>query len=270
MRTSLWNVALLASLVAGCEHRNKKEEPSNAVTGSAAPKTNDLPAEPVGKDPGKPVQPNANPAPAGDSVRPPTAADLAEYTKDIPGTGKLGATIDTSLGTIHCELYPDQTPMTVANFVGLATGKKPWLNPKTGNVEKGKPYFDGIVFHRVIANFSNTGAMIQGGDPTGTGMGGPGYDFDDEIVPDLKMSPGVLAMANAGKNRQTGGGTNGSQFFIIEGSPSYLNGRHTIFGKCKEIDVVKKIASVPQNAENKPDDPVTIKSVTIAKQASWL
>ncbi|HEV7558999.1 MAG TPA: peptidylprolyl isomerase [Kofleriaceae bacterium] len=235
------------------------------MSGSAAPKPNngELPAEPVGK------QPSPNPAPAGDDVRPPTAADLDAYTKDIPGTGKLGATFDTSLGAIHCELYPDKTPATVANFVGLATGKKPWLDPRTGAVQKGKPYYDGLTFHRVIADFSNTGAMIQGGDPTATGGGGPGYDFDDEIAQDLKMSPGVLAMANAGKN-PSGGGTNGSQFFIIEGSPSYLNGKHTIFGKCKEIEVVKKIAGVPQNADNKPNDPVTIKSVTISKQGSWL
>jgi peptidyl-prolyl cis-trans isomerase A (cyclophilin A) len=244
-----------------CEHKNKQPE-KNTPSGSAAPKPGDETPEPVGKDPGK--KPSPNPAPGGDDVRPPAAADLDAYTKDLPGKGKLTATFDTNQGTIHCELFGDKTPITVANFVGLATGKKPWMNPKTGNIEKGKPYYDGLTFHRVIADFSGTGAMIQGGDPTGTGAGGPGYEFDDEIVPDLKMSPGVLAMANAGKSRETGGGTNGSQFFIIEGSPSYLNGRHTIFGRCKEIDIVKKIATVPSTSD-KPNDPVIMKSVTISK-----
>jgi peptidyl-prolyl cis-trans isomerase A (cyclophilin A) len=143
--------------------------------------------------------------------------------------------------------------MTVANFVGLATGKKPWKNPKTGNVEKGKPFFNDLTFHRVIADF-----MIQGGDPLGTGTGGPGYQFGDEFLPDLKMEPGVLAMANSGP------ATNGSQFFITEGAPEWLNGKHTVFGKCKELDLVKQIARVPQNAENLPDTPVTMK-ITIKK-----
>jgi peptidyl-prolyl cis-trans isomerase A (cyclophilin A) len=263
MRTSLSSLAILLAATTACEHKNKKSEPDHTTpSGSAAPKPGDETPAPISKDPGK--QPSPNPAPSGDSVRPPAAADLETYTKDISGNGKLTATFDTNQGTIHCELFADKTPITVANFVGLATGKKPWMNPKTGNVEKGKPYFDGLTFHRVIADFSGTGAMIQGGDPTGTGAGGPGYEFDDEIAPDLKMSPGVLAMANAGKSRETGGGTNGSQFFIIEGSPSYLNGKHTIFGRCKEIDVVKKIATVP-TTQDKPNDPVVIKSVTISK-----
>ncbi len=253
---------MLAATTA-CEHKNKKSEPERTTpSGSAAPKPGDETPEPVAKDPNA-KQPSPNPAPGGDDVRAPAAADLETYTKDIPGTGKLMATFDTNLGTIHCELFGDKTPITVANFVGLATGKKPWMNPKTGNVEKGKPYYDGLTFHRVIADFSG-GAMIQGGDPTGTGAGGPGYDFDDEIVPDLKMGPGVLAMANAGKNRETGGGTNGSQFFMIEGTPSHLNGHHTIFGQCKEIDIIKKIGNVP-TTQDRPNDPVVMKSVTISK-----
>jgi peptidyl-prolyl cis-trans isomerase A (cyclophilin A) len=263
MRTSLSSLAIVLAATTACEHKNKPEPDRNTPSGSAAPKPGDETPEPIGKDPGK-KQPSPNPAPGGDDVRAPAAADLDPYTKDIPGNGKFTAIFDTTQGTIHCELFADKTPITVANFVGLATGKKAWLNPKTGNVEKGKPYYDGLEFHRVMADFSGTGAMIQGGDPTATGGGGPGYDFDDEIVPDLKMGPGVLAMANAGKNRQTGGGTNGSQFFMIEGSPSYLNGRHTIFGRCKEIDVIKKIGSVPTTSD-KPNDPVVMKSVTITK-----
>src|SRR6185436_1956240 len=119
-----------------------------------------------------------------------------------------------------------------------------WQNPKTGATETGKPYFDGLIFHRVIPGF-----MIQGGDPLGQGTGGPGYEFADEVNNGLKMKPGVLAMANAGPG-PTGGGTNGSQFFITEGSPNFLDNKHTIFGQCKEVDLVKKIAGVPRSRDD--------------------
>jgi len=186
-------------------------------------------------------------------VRAPVAADLAEYTKDLSGKGPLTAAIDTSLGTFHCELFADKAPMTVANFVGLATGKKAWQNPG-GGTEAGKPFFNGLIFHRVIPRF-----MIQGGDPEGVGSGGPGYNFDDEVNNGLVMKPGTLAMANAGPD------TNGSQFFITEGTPSELNNKYSIFGQCKEVDLVKKIAGVPRNRRDKPDSPVTITKVTISK-----
>jgi peptidyl-prolyl cis-trans isomerase A (cyclophilin A) len=215
------------------------------------PSGDDMAPEPVGRDP---KQPSPNPAPAGDDVRPPRAEDFAEYTKDLPGNGKLMATIDTSMGAFHCELYGDKAPMTVANFIGLAMGKKAWMNPKTGNVERGKPYYDGLIFHRVIPKF-----MIQGGDPLGQGVGGPGYEFPDEIVPELKMAPGVLAMANTGQPV-----TNGSQFFITEISPDWLNGHHTVFGQCKEVDLVKKITGVPATSE-KPNEPVVINKITISR-----
>jgi peptidyl-prolyl cis-trans isomerase A (cyclophilin A) len=196
-----------------------------------------------------------------DVVRKPTAADLAVYTRDIQGAGNLVATIETSLGTLHCTLYADKTPMTVANFVGLATGKKAWTNPTTGQVEHGKPFYDGLIFHRVIPQF-----MIQGGDPLGKGVGGPGYSFADEIADGLAMNPGTLAMANAGPgpNRE---GTNGSQFFIMEtGDRPDLVGRHTIFGGCKELDVVKAIARVPRNSMDKPDNDVRIVRISFTKE----
>jgi len=193
-------------------------------------------------------------------VRPPTAADLVEYTKDLTGNGKLSAAIETSMGTFHCELFGDKAPATVANFIGLATGKKPWANPKTGKVETGKPFYDGLIFHRVIPRF-----MIQGGDPLGQGVGGPGYEFNDEVNNGLTMKPGTLAMANAGINRQTGGGTNGSQFFITEVGPSHLNNHHTIFGQCKEVDLVTKITGVARNEQDRPNEPVTITKITISK-----
>ena len=185
-------------------------------------------------------------------VKAPGADDLATYTKRIKGTGDLLATRKTPVGTMRCPLLPDQAPLTVANFVGLATGQKPWLDPKTNKLQTNKPYYDGTIFHRVIPDF-----MIQGGDPTGTGMGGPGYTFADENA-NAKMAPGVLAMANAGP------ATNGSQFFITDGTPSHLDGRHTIFGVCAPLDVVKKIARVKRDGQDRPETKVTMK-VTITR-----
>jgi len=146
--------------------------------------------------------------------------------------------------------------MTVANFIGLATGKKAWRDPNTGHVERGKPFYDGLTFHRVIPEF-----MIQGGDPKGNGTGGPGYDFDDEIWEGAHVGPGALAMANAGT--RGGHGTNGSQFFIMEGERPDLDTRHTVFGKCAELATIKKIARVKTDPSDKPLEPETIKSITI-------
>ncbi len=188
-------------------------------------------------------------------VRPPVAADLVTYTKGLRGTGaKLTATIDTSKGTLHCELFADKAPMTVANFIGLATGQKSFIDPKTGKVVRGKAFYDGLTFHRVIPNF-----MVQGGDPLGAGTGGPGYQFEDEIAPDLQHKPGVLAMANAGPR------TNGSQFFIDEIRSPHLDGRHTIFGQCKETELVTSIANAPRGPTDMPVPPVVIRKVTISK-----
>jgi peptidyl-prolyl cis-trans isomerase A (cyclophilin A) len=238
----------------GCERKSKKDDnaplPGQAMgsaSGEAKLPSGEMTPEPVGKDP------NAAQA-GGNDVRAPAAADLAEYTKDLAGTGPLSATIDTSLGVFHCELFADKAPMTVANFVGLATGKKPWLNPKTNAVETGKPFYDGLIFHRVIPSF-----MIQGGDPVGQGTGGPGYQFADEVGNGLTMQPGTLAMANAGP------ATNGSQFFITESGPEWLNNKHTIFGQCKEVDLVQKITGVPKGPGDRPETPVTINKVTISK-----
>lgn len=260
---------------AACEHKNQRDDhrdPSATVNEPVPtqPSPDPSPAARAAQKPDGAVDSgngSASSASSGGSgsaatendVRKPTKDDLATYTKDIAGKGKLIATIDTNMGAFHCELFGDKAPMTVANFVGLATGKKSWLNPKTDSVEKNKPYFDGLTFHRVIPGF-----MIQGGDPTGSGMGGPGYAFADEFADGTVMGPGALAMANAGKGPD-GGGTNGSQFFIMEGDRPDLVGRHTIFGQCKEVDLVKKIASVPTTSD-KPNTPVTIKKISFAKK----
>ena len=199
----------------------------------------------------KPARPTTRPAAAEGKVEPPKAEDLAGYLADLEGDGTLTATFETSKGAIHCELFEKQTPMTVANFVGLARGLKPWRHPRTRAVEK-RPFYDGLVFHRVIPNF-----MIQGGDPLGVGSGGPGYRFADEIVAKLKHDrPGRLSMANAGP------GTNGSQFFITEVKTPHLDGKHTIFGQCAEIDLVKKIAR-----EGRGADKVVIERVVISRES---
>ena len=190
---------------------------------------------------------------------------IAEATKGIsgPASAPLQATIETSKGKFTCELYDKQAPNTVANFIGLATGKRAWLDEKTNKWVK-KPFYNGLKFHRVIPKF-----MIQGGDPRGNGTGNPGYAFNDEISPDLKFDkPGLLAMANAGK-KPDGSGTNGSQFFITEGMPSYLNGRHTIFGACEPVSLVSDIANVKRDPSNdKPVDDVVIKKITFARKAA--
>jgi len=181
---------------------------------------------------------------------------LAEATKGLPGpaSAPLQAVIETSKGKFTCELFDKQAPLTVANFIGLATGKRAWLDPKTGKWVQKKPLYDGLIFHRVIPGF-----MIQGGDPQGTGMGNPGYRFQDEISPDLKFDkPGQLAMANAGP------ATNGSQFFITDSAPAHLTGRHTIFGQCEPASLVTEIASVPRGPGDRPNDNVVIKKVTIS------
>jgi peptidyl-prolyl cis-trans isomerase A (cyclophilin A) len=185
---------------------------------------------------------------------------LEAATKGLKGSGPLTAKIDVEqagkpLGTFTCELYDKQTPTTVANFVGLARGLRPWKD-KSGQWVK-KPLYDGLTFHRVIPNF-----MIQGGDPRGDGTGGPGYEFPDEFVPELKMDKGgLLAMANKGP------GTNGSQFFITEKEAPWLTGKHTIFGACDPLDLEAKIARVPTGPRSAPTDPVTIKKVTLSRGA---
>ncbi len=188
-------------------------------------------------------------------VRPPVAADLERYTHDLRGKGAFVATIETSKGALHCTLFADKAPITVANFIGLATGQKPWTDTKTNAVVRGRPFYDGLIFHRVIPQF-----MIQGGDPTGTGTGGPGYQFVDEINGELHNEPGSLAMANAGP------GTNGSQFFIDEVTSSHLDGHHTVFGKCAELEVVMAIGSAARDARDRPSPPIVIKRVRISRQ----
>lgn len=196
----------------------------------------------------KPAAPAAQDLPDGPQ---PTAAALIQPN---------GPTVvmDTSMGRITCQFFQKQAPVAVANFIGLASGAKDYVDPATNQKMHGKHYYDGTTFHRVIPGF-----MIQGGDPTGTGMGDPGYSFNDELDPNLNFDvPGRLAMANSGPN------TNGSQFFVTEQAYDSLNQHYTIFGQCDEpsVNVVKTIARVQVNGEDKPLEPVLLKKVTIVPE----
>jgi peptidyl-prolyl cis-trans isomerase A (cyclophilin A) len=165
------------------------------------------------------------------------------------------AVIKTTAGDIHVKLYADKAPKTVENFVGLATGKKAWTDPKTHKEVKGKALYNGTIFHRVIPDF-----MIQGGDPLGNGTGGPGYQFEDETsASDSFEKPYLLAMANSGPN------SNGSQFFITVKPTTWLNGKHTIFGEVtKGQKVVDKIVNAPRVDDSTPKTPVKIKKITVS------
>jgi peptidyl-prolyl cis-trans isomerase A (cyclophilin A) len=181
-------------------------------------------------------------------------AVVAAPAKRSPG---LYAIMATNQGTIVLKLYEKEAPKTVANFTALATGTKTWTDPKTHKVRKiTKPFYNGLTFHRVIPGF-----MIQGGDPEGTGGGGPGYEFEDEFNPSLRHDrPGRLSMANAGPN------TNGSQFFITVVPTPHLDDRHTIFGQVVEgMPVVNKIVDAPRDAGDKPLKPQVIQSVKIER-----
>jgi peptidyl-prolyl cis-trans isomerase A (cyclophilin A) len=190
----------------------------------------------------------------------------ADNLPDAPAaTGALlvrpnGPTVvmDTSMGRITCQFYQRQAPKAVANFIGLAEGTIDWTDPATHKKQHNKPLYNGTTFHRVIPEF-----MIQGGDPVGTGMGDPGYGFNDEFDPNLNFDqPGKLAMANSGPN------TNGSQFFITEQAYDSLNQHYTLFGQCDDasVQVVKAIARVQRDANDKPLSPVVLKKVTIVRE----
>lgn len=177
-------------------------------------------------------------------------------TEQKQGGKVLYAIMETTKGTIKIKLFEKEAPKTVANFTELAEGKREWTDPYTG--KKGKShYFDGLIFHRVIPKF-----MIQGGDPTGTGRGGPGYRFDDEFHKDLNHAkPGMLSMANAGP------GTNGSQFFLTVAPTPFLDGKHSVFGEIVEgLDVAIAISNVPRDSNDRPREDVKMIKVTIVRE----
>ncbi|HEY0797310.1 MAG TPA: peptidylprolyl isomerase [Acidisarcina sp.] len=194
------------------------------------------------------------------AAAPATTADLPDAPVSVsPVLQPTGPTavLDTSMGRITCKLFAKEAPEAVANFVGLAEGTKDWTDPVSHAKMHRKPLYNGTTFHRVIPEF-----MIQGGDPLATGEGDPGYSFADEFNPNLNFDvPGRMAMANSGPN------TNGSQFFITEAAVAELNQKYTLFGQCDDagIAVVKAIARVPRDTQDKPLSPVTLTRVTIVR-----
>ncbi|MBL8608739.1 MAG: peptidylprolyl isomerase [Myxococcales bacterium] len=173
---------------------------------------------------------------------------------NVPGDGQLYARFHTSMGVLVAVLEEQRAPNTVKNFVGLATGTQTYKDPRNGQEKSGVPYYDGTIFHRVIPDF-----MIQCGDPTGTGTGGPGYRFADEFHPELKHTgPGVLSMANSGPS------TNGSQFFITEKATPWLDNKHAVFGRIVAgVDLVGKITRTPTGARDKPITDVVLQRLEI-------
>jgi cyclophilin family peptidyl-prolyl cis-trans isomerase len=185
---------------------------------------------------------------------------LTRALEGLQGDGSLWAELHTDRGVISCELYEDRTPLTVANFVALARGLRPVLDRDTDTWTP-RRYYDNTIFHRIIAGF-----IVQGGDPTGTGTGNPGYVVPDEYVPDLRHDEaGVLSMANRG-----GPTTGSAQFFITLGPAPNLDGTHTVFGKCDEagVEIADDMASTPRDDHDKPLDPEVLKRVEIVRRAA--
>ena len=186
-----------------------------------------------------------------------TAADspAPSVVQMVPGDGPLMARFNTSMGEMVAELYEHKIPRTVANFVALATGAVEWTAPDGSKTNR--PLYSGTIFHRVIRDF-----MLQGGDPTGTGRGGPGWRFKDEFDPSLRHTgKGILSMANAGP------GTNGSQFFLCQVATPWLDNRHSVFGKVIEgLDIIDNIANVPTGAGDRPRTDVVLESVEIFRR----
>ncbi len=186
------------------------------------------------------------------------AAPEGPWMQKVSQGKELYATLKTSMGPITVRFFTKDAPKTVKNFVGLATGEKDWVNPATGEKKHGVALYPGTPFHRVIEGF-----MIQGGDPLGSGTGDPGYKFEDEVQSPRASTfdkVGLLAMANAGPN------TNGSQFFITTSMPTYLNGKHTIFGEVvKGYEVAEAISKVQKDRRDKPLQPVVIEQITLSE-----
>ncbi|MEO8902490.1 MAG: peptidylprolyl isomerase [Polyangiaceae bacterium] len=230
------------------------------------PESHEVKAAPLASQGAAPT-PTPTPTPLAAPTPPPVAAvppsdgdpvqgkfSLADATAGLAGTGKLSAEIDTDLGKLQCELYDDKAPITVANFVGLARGLRPFKAPD-GKWTK-KPAYDGTTFHRVIKGF-----MIQGGDPSGSGAGEPGYVIPDEIWPGATHDKrGLLCMANRGPN------TNGQQFFIMDAAALHLDHGYTIFGMCGPDAVIEKLASVPVQGDHSVT-PTKIKKITVKRAA---
>ena len=241
---------LLVSTAISCDSRQRGEQRTAASDDHPPAETQQsATADPIDED----LTPD--PPETADEAPEPTALD--RYTEKIDGDGPLMVSIKTSEGTIDCELFADEAPITVANFVGLARGLKAFVDPSTGDYVSGTPYFDGIEFHRVIPNF-----FIQTGDRSGHGHGGPGYTIPDEFSENLRHDrEGILTMGNKGEPD-----SGGSQFLILEKPVPHLDDHHSVFGHCDSADVIRSISHVPTRDLNQPVDPAPhIKSMTFSR-----
>jgi peptidyl-prolyl cis-trans isomerase A (cyclophilin A) len=244
-------------LLASCRSAPSEPAPSKEEPAKTAPAV-----ESAKPPPPAPTPPPGPKVPARPVATVPVSPDdplkgvftLADATQGISGSGALIATIDTDLGKLDCKLYDDKAPLTVANFIGLARGTRPWKDPDGKWVKK--PAYDGTIFHRIIKGF-----MIQGGDARGTGSGEPGYVIPDEVWENATHDrPGLLCMANRGPN------TNGAQFFITDAAAPHLDRGYTIFGECSPEEMVHKLASVEVMGE-RPKTPPKIKTIKIKRES---
>jgi peptidyl-prolyl cis-trans isomerase A (cyclophilin A) len=253
LRPAVWPCLALALSCRSTpsEPGSSKEEPAKtAATTPPAATPVATPQPPPG--PRVPAKPVATVAASPDDPLH-GSFSLADATQGISGSGPLIATIDTDLGKLDCTLYEDKAPITVANFVGLARGTRPWKDPDGKWVKK--PAYDGTIFHRIIKGF-----MIQGGDPRGNGSGEPGYVIPDEIWENaMHDRPGLICMANRGPN------TNGAQFFITDARAPHLDRSYTIFGECAPEDMVHTLANVEVMGE-RPKTPPKIKSIKVHRE----
>ena len=253
-RWILGPVCAIAVIAAACGGPQEPARPAETPAATPAPATPPPPAP----TPETPAPSTEKPADApGTAAKPvePAVEDTAKPSASKHGPG-VYAHFTTNHGTMIARLFDKEVPRTVENFVGLAEGKKQWRNPRTNSMVR-RPYYNNLTFHRIIPGF-----MIQGGDPEGTGMGGPGYTFDDEFNPKLRHTKaGILSMANAGPN------TNGGQFFITLAPTPHLDNRHSVFGELVEgMDTLRAIGKVrTEKPGDKPVEPVVIKSVRIER-----
>ena len=262
MRTRLLTTGLLLLTLTSCTKDKEKQPEGQTPTGTPPPTTQTAPPPPPPQaapraDSGtEATAGSAGPAgPPAPRTRPPAENPGPWQQKALQGQ-ELYATLQTSEGNIVVRLFSKDAPLTVANFVGLSNGEQTWTDPKSNQVMKNKPLYQGVIFHRVIPEF-----MIQGGDPLGIGAGSPGYTFEDEFQSGRAFDkPGLLAMANRGPE------TNGSQFFITTSVPTHLTNRHTIFGEVvKGYEVVDHIANkIPADPNDRPTQPVRIQKLTIS------
>jgi peptidyl-prolyl cis-trans isomerase A (cyclophilin A) len=255
-RWILPSLCVVALAAAGCGAPEPAPAPESQPPAASEPPSTPPPStEKPAAEADKPAAAPETPAPPAEKPpAPPAAADSSKPSAAKHGPG-VYAHLTTNHGTMIARLFDKEVPRTVENFVGLAEGKKQWRNPRTNSMVR-RPYYNNLTFHRIIPGF-----MIQGGDPEGTGMGGPGYRFDDEFHPKLRHSKaGILSMANAGPN------TNGGQFFITLGPTPHLDNRHSVFGEVVDgLDVVRRIGKVPTGRGDRPVNDVRIQSVTIER-----